>query len=357
VPVTPPAGVEEVAVSLSINGQTNEELGIRDGESALQTPNSQPLIPHLYRFSVPPQPEGITTLQVAADFGAGQASTPDPLPANNSAFASIQVFPAPSVLFVSSQPASAQAGRFVEMLAQNNLQVEMIGPGQIPTDLQSLETFRVIFLHDLLSSQISQEQMLALEVFVSRLAGGLVFYRRAKQLHSRGTQAPVRADAAGEAGAPSRSERPPIVFLLVLDRSASMGTTSGRGPRPIDSGAGGHAGDRSHAAAITWCSRSTTIIPGCDAAPVGQRPDLREALDSQPGELPAAHACTALLEALAGMQNLPAEARLPGTCWCFRMGRVTMAGPLSFQDLAEAAQAQGITLRRSPLERRRTPRR
>jgi Mg-chelatase subunit ChlD len=263
------------------------------------------------------------------------------------------------VLFVTSQPVSAQAGRFVQMLAENNLQVDVIGPGQIPTDLQSLEAFRVIFLHNLLSSEISQEQMVALDVFVSRLAGGLVFLGGRSSYTLGGYSGtliepmlPVQLEP------PPRSERPPIVFLLVLDRSASMGTSSEEeGPRPIDLAR--EAAMRAieamqpqdYLGVISFNDEHSWDVT---LRQLGSGLTLREALDavSQVRASGSTYMFTALLEALAGMQNLQANIRPEGEVSApsarhmlvLSDGQSYDGSPLSFQDLAEAARAQGITL-------------
>lgn len=221
-PVYPPSNGRLVDIQLVINGQASTVTG-----SLLQE-NS-------YRFQVPAQEQGITTLQVTANFASAEGA-PDPFPANDSAFAALQVFPAPRVLFLTARPDLGAVQRMHRALLENGLQVDLLAPERLPTDLETLQAYRVIFLHNLLASQLTHEQMLSLQVFVARLAGGLVFLGGRNSYTLGGYQStmlehllPVKLEP------PPRSERPPITFLLVMDRSASMQISQGRdAPRPIN---------------------------------------------------------------------------------------------------------------------------
>lgn len=333
--LSPPS--TNVTLSLKINGQDSGLAAENLGEG-------------LYRFQAPPQEEGLVTLEALAEFTSPDGDT-DPQPANNQAFATLQVFAAPRVLFVTPQSDSPQLGRFVQLLQEARLEVESLPPSQLPTDLASLERYRVIFLHNLLSNQLSQEQMLSLQVFVSRLAGGVVFLGGRSSFTLGGYRdtvlepmLPVKLEP------PPRSERPPIVFLLILDRSASMGTiTDPADPLPIELAR--EASMRAIEAmqpqdwlgVLTFSQESSWDVP---LRELGSGLSLRQALDAVSRVQPTSttYMYNAMQTALAAMGSLPADAP-PARHILVLSDGLSFDGSLpEFAALAQAAQEQGITL-------------
>ena len=157
----------------------------------------------------------------------------DPRPENNRSFAAIQVFPAPTALFVSED--LEKDDRFVQLLRDNGVQVETRSPDALPTALLALEQYQVVFLSNLPAASLSHEQMVALKVFVSRRGGGLVFLG-GRHSYTLGEYQntllaplmPVKLEA------PPRQEWPPTTFVIVLDRSSSMSLGRSGGASPID---------------------------------------------------------------------------------------------------------------------------
>jgi uncharacterized membrane protein len=179
----------------------------------------QPIGENLYRIAIPAQPAGILTLELAVQFPGSAA---------------IQVYPSPDVLLVSDTPEAVQATRFVENLTANGLRVTMMMPADVPTDLSQLENYRVILTHNLLASSLSKEQMLTLRLFVTRMGGGLIFLGGRNSYTLGGYQdtvleplLPVKMEP------PPRSQRNPVTFVIVMDRSASMRVTSEGQFQPI----------------------------------------------------------------------------------------------------------------------------
>ena len=210
-PLFPPESGSPVQLRLAVNGQV---LPI----------SAQPAGENTFLFRVPPLAEGLITLQVTGSISDPAAV--DPFPGNNSAYAALQVFPSPQVLFITSRPTAEVVTRFAGLLGQNGIRVAVAAPEQLHTNLASLQDYRVIFLDNLLSSQLGQEQMTALQVFVSRLAGGLVVLGGRNSYTLGGYKGsliepmlPVKLEP------PPRTQRTPIVFQLVLDRSGSMGVS------------------------------------------------------------------------------------------------------------------------------------
>ncbi len=332
-PVYPPQGAGAPALRLLVNG----------AESSLE---AEPLEGGLYRFRVPPQPEGITTLQVSADFGEG-----DPFPENNHAYASVQVFKAPAVLFVTPEPVSRQAGQFISLLESANIQVDPLPPESIPTDLRTLEAYGVIFLHDLLVNQLSQESQLSLEVFVSRLAGGVVFLGGRNSYTLGGYQNTLLEPMLPVAlEPPPRSERPPIVFMLVMDHSASMGTGRFHGaPRPIELAR--EAAMRAietmrpedYLGVLSFSNEHQWTVP---LRLLGDGLALREALDavSRVESDGGTHMFSALNEALTALQGLPASAPPSRHILVLSDGQSQDGSPSEFNALADLARSLNISI-------------
>lgn len=145
----------------------------------------------------------------------------DPFLENNRSFAITRVYPSPNVLLVTGEPEQRTA--LLRALRSASIEADTILPETLTTDVESLRDYEVIFLDSFLARELSQEQMLALRVFVSRLGGGLILFGGLNSYTLGGYQnslleplLPVRLQP------PPREERPPHVFIIVLDRSASM---------------------------------------------------------------------------------------------------------------------------------------
>ncbi|HEX7599218.1 MAG TPA: VWA domain-containing protein, partial [Polyangia bacterium] len=101
----------------------------------------------------------------------------------------------------------------------------MIQPQKLPTSLDELGKYKVILLSNFLSNLLSDEQMISLQVFVSNRAGGLIFLGGRNSYSLGGYKGsllepllPVKLEP------PPRPQRPPIVFVLLMDSSGSMAT-------------------------------------------------------------------------------------------------------------------------------------
>ncbi len=120
-----------------------------------------------YNFTLQAPATGVITLQARVMVNG------DPNPEINSAFASAQVFPAPHTLFISDGLERVEV--FGAALQSGGIQIDAVSPDQFPTDVQSLEQYQVIFLDNLLIQSLTQEQVAALKLFVSKFGKGLVF--------------------------------------------------------------------------------------------------------------------------------------------------------------------------------------
>jgi len=153
--------------------------------------------------------------------------------ANNVSFASIEVFPAPRIMMVTQNVGIADD--FREGLVNRGIQVDFYAPEDLPVDLDALEIYKGIIIHNVLAQELSSEQMLALEVFVSKLGRGLIFLGGHNSYTLGGYQGtPLEEILPVRLSPPERSQRTPVTFIMVLDRSGSM--AGGRSDRfaPID---------------------------------------------------------------------------------------------------------------------------
>lgn len=178
-------------------------------------------------FRIPPQPVGLLKIDLKVE------SSNDPIIENNEAHTVVQVFESPKVLFVTFD--SVTVNQFVQKLMDNGLSVDVISPKDLPLDVATLSQYKIIFLNNFLSQELDNEQMIVLRSFVSDMAGGLIFLG-GRNSYSLGDYQntvlepilPVKLEP------PDRPDRPPAAFLLVLDRSSSMGMSDSMGVKAID---------------------------------------------------------------------------------------------------------------------------
>jgi Ca-activated chloride channel family protein len=215
VPVFGRVSVEDIGYQIKVNGK-NIDLRATFGKGYTE-------------FLIPPQEMGLVTIEVWANV------SDDPNPENNAAYLTVQVHNPPNVLFVSEPINSPQVMSLLEDIRSSSIPVDVILPNELSTSLDVLDDYQVIFLNDFLASQLTEEQMIALKVFVSRLGRGLIFLGGRNSYTLGGYKnsllepmLPVKLEP------PERNERPSNVFVLVLDRSASMRVSPPEGNTPID---------------------------------------------------------------------------------------------------------------------------
>ncbi len=349
-PVYEASGAGKAQVSLWIDGRAS---GIEpEGVGSLAGPAGRA---SAYRFHVPSLPAGIATLEVRAAWpegtAGGEASSADPFLENNAAFGVLQVFPAPKVLFVTAQPGTPAVERLTGALSDRDVVVDVQGPEGLPTRLEQLQQYGVIVLHNLLASQLSGEQMSALQIFVSRQAGGLVVLGGRNSYLLGGYQGtrlepmlPVKLEP------PPRSERPPIVFQLILDRSSSM---SNRDPRSENTpiALAREAAMRTietmrgedYLGVLTFSDDPSWDFP---LRAIGDAAGLRAALDavSRVDADGSTYMFKAMQEALANMSSLPADAPRNRHILVLSDGQSTDGSDEEFMQLVQQAQQQGITI-------------
>ena len=102
--------------------------------------------------------------------------------------------------------------------------VDRVTPENLPVELPSLTQYRVIFLNNFLASKLQPEQALALNLYVKRLGGGLIFLGGRNSYTLGGYK-----NSIFEHMLPVKLEPPPrpspATFVLIIDRSSSMRRT------------------------------------------------------------------------------------------------------------------------------------
>ncbi|NOH13300.1 MAG: VWA domain-containing protein [Chloroflexi bacterium] len=210
----PVAGQAEV--QLLVDGQVaqSESLQLNPGENMLVYP-------------VTATREGVITLEATVNWQG------DARPENNQSAASVEVFPPPRVLMVTNDVEGST--RFRIALADNGVQMSISAPDLLPTNLELLEPYQVIILHNLLAEQLSPERVKTLEIFAAQHGGGVIFLGGRNAYTLGGYQGtPIEQLLPVKLEAPPRQERPPVTFVLVLDKSGSMARSDFSDVLPID---------------------------------------------------------------------------------------------------------------------------
>lgn len=316
-----------------------------DGD--LQQTQIEPMAEGIYRVRMPAKGEGLVPIRVAVSDPGGIV---DPFPENNTAYSVLRILLAPRALLITANPGADAVRNLLISIEQTGVRMETRSPGGLPTDLEALSSYQVILIHNLLANQLSREQMIGLQVYVSRQAGGLIFLG-GRSSYTLGGYAGTLLDPMLPVmlEPPARSERPPMVFQLVLDRSASMDMRMNTETPPI--ALAREAAMRlietlqadDYLGVLTFSDNPVWEVP---IRMIGSNVGLREALDtvSQIRSDGGTQMFIAVQEALFGMMELPADAPIYRHMLILSDGQSLDGTPDDFKLLAETAQAQGITI-------------
>ncbi|OGO20739.1 MAG: hypothetical protein A2Z14_16615, partial [Chloroflexi bacterium RBG_16_48_8] len=156
------------------------------------------------------------------DIYAEVESKHDLLFENNRSFSIVRVFPSPKVTIISKT--TNIASKFAIVLEENGLDVDIIPPEDLDQEISHNVENQVFVLHNILAENLTNEQLLLLETSIYKQGNGLLVLggRNAYTLGGYEnsvleTMLPVSLEP------PPRSERNPATFILVIDRSISMG--------------------------------------------------------------------------------------------------------------------------------------
>ena len=211
-----------------VNGQIPITLSINSevvGSSVLETYVNQNLIgtneidigmgENQYQIYLQGKEPGILQLEFKLEFEGDQFL------GNNAVYKAVQVLDSPSILMISQD--SVILDDFVDSMKSQGAKVDVISPEQFETQVSSINSYDVIFIHNILASDLSYEQMKLLEYHVLEKGKTLFFLGGENSFTLGGYNGTLLEPLLPvELEPPSRVERVPVTFLLVLDRSGSM---------------------------------------------------------------------------------------------------------------------------------------
>jgi Ca-activated chloride channel homolog len=181
----------------------------------------------LHKFNMPleaPSDSDLYALQLVAHAQGDQRLE------NNTYYAAVKVYPPPRVLVVTQTPEAAE--KLVDLLRKDGMQVRVMRPEDMPSNLEALNDYRVIYLHNFLAEALTQEQMSALKIFVMKQGGGLVFLGGRNSYTLGGYK-----NTLLEPMLPVKLEPPPrakpVTLVLMMDKSSSMRPYSAGKLQPI----------------------------------------------------------------------------------------------------------------------------
>ncbi|MFN2114925.1 MAG: VWA domain-containing protein [Anaerolineae bacterium] len=198
---------------------------------------------------------------------------------NDVGYATTHVAPGPDVLVAGDSEAAVA---LADALAKAGGTVAVTSVDGLPGRLSELRPWDVLVLVDVSARDLGLDQLAAIEAYVADLGRGLVLTGgRQSYLLGGWESTPLEALAPVRLEAPPRGDRDTVALLLVIDRSASMGTTdAATGISKLDlareaaalSAEVLHAGDTVAVLAYDdeaqWVVEPTTVGPGRELADV-----------------------------------------------------------------------------------------
>ena len=214
---------EEYAAQVVVGSTENvtAQLQLMDGDTVLDSQNVA-LLPGDNQITLHGQAgnPGIARLRVTV---AGQ---PDAIERNNTAAATALVAPPPRVLLIEGQGGGAAPLQVA--LRSANIETRVIQAPLLPTQLSQLDVFDGIVLVNVPASDFSLDQMTTLREFVRSEGRGLVATGgRSSFTLGAYKDTPLEEVLPVSMTPPPRPQRADVTMLLIIDQSASMGSSSG----------------------------------------------------------------------------------------------------------------------------------
>lgn len=225
---------EEFALEVKIDSTANQRVGVRVLAGADVVYESElELRRGSNAFSLPLKAgaPGFSAYRVQI-IPANQADT---FYQNNelAAFSQIEG-PARLLLVTNPNPRDGVPGyeELLRALQSAGLQVQVIEPGGLPTELPALAEYASVILVDVPARQLSQRQMTALETYVRDLGGGLVAVGGPTSFGVGGYfKTPLERALPVEMEIKDEKRRARLTLVFIIDKSGSMSEISGGVPK------------------------------------------------------------------------------------------------------------------------------
>lgn len=300
--------------------------------------------PNLLGVGIPAQSEGIRTIKAFLNV------EDDPVLNNNISFGNVTVFPVPKILMVSKNP--EEANNFLKMFPNYSENTNIISPLTFPLEVEALREYKVIIIHNLLASDLNQEIMKAAKVFVKDLGGGLIFLG-GNNSYTLGDYnntlieplLPIKLEP------PPRNTKAPIIYMLILDRSASMSKIPDYSKkinlldlaREAAMRSLERIGPEDYLGVITYGSDVTWEVP---LEVVGEGIQLRKAMDivSSISYYGQTSMYLALSTGIESILELPQEINYAKNVLLLTDGRSSDGSPEEFEELAQQAKEAEIKI-------------
>ena len=116
-----------------------------------------------------------------------------------------------------------------DVLRASGSEARFVTPEALPSRLSALAAWDALALVDVAAESLASDQLAALRAYTADLGRGLILTAGRQSFLAGGWQATALAELAPvDLRPPPREAREPVALLLLVDRSASMGTVEGR---------------------------------------------------------------------------------------------------------------------------------
>jgi Mg-chelatase subunit ChlD len=157
----------------------------------------------------------------------------DTIPENNQAGAVVSVSGPPQVLYVHGQGGPSRS--FTNALSAQGIELDSRQPGQLPTELTSLADYASIVFDNVAAYDLSLAAMENIERYVRDLGRGFVMLGGDRSFGAGGYyQTPIERVLPVDMDVTSSMQIPSLAMAFVIDKSGSMGNSSGEGATKLD---------------------------------------------------------------------------------------------------------------------------
>ncbi len=150
---------------------------------------------------------------------------------NNELAAFSQIAGPPRVLLVKNplpRDGVDESRELIAALAAANIQADVVEPSGLPSELPALSAYVSVILVDVSAQELTQRQMNAVQTYVRDLGGGLVAVGGPSSFGVGSYyKTPLEATLPVDMQIKDQKRRPKLTLVFIIDKSGSMGGTSG----------------------------------------------------------------------------------------------------------------------------------